>query len=239
MQIVQIARGVLVLGCTLLFSGCASRSDWKPLEPYADRPYAHGTLVQIKFRSSNCTMCTTGSSSESAFFAGEEKYDRRDIGADALALLQGAIPKTQWTPIGKNYQGQDRFFLPIRVFVASLDPLIIMTIPWHYKTGRPSPVGDLSSSDEVSAFANYDDDGRALGQSNHIPQYWPKELNVAFELRGTLPRQATQVRVIAKGFDQTIDVPATANRAVTLEVQGKRLHFTRADGGKVLLSFNP
>ena len=82
-------------------------SDWKPSFTNKDLPYAHGKVVERKVRTRACLLCAAGPASESAFFSGKHKYYEKDISLDAESLLSQAIPKREWTHMGKAFDGTD------------------------------------------------------------------------------------------------------------------------------------
>ncbi|MGQ3505070.1 hypothetical protein ACT9SR_13190, partial [Enterococcus faecalis] len=66
---------------------------------------------------------------------------------------------------------------------------------------------------------------------------WPSELFIPLEVRGSLPVIPEQLRVIAKGFDKTITIPAVhKNQEFTLDVADQKIKFTPS-GEKLNIAF--
>ena len=178
-------------------------------------------------------MCTTGSMSEGAFFEGRNKYYEKDIGEHASKLIMKLVVKEKWLSIGKGFTGNENFFAPIRIFVPSIDPLVVVTIPWNYKTkiNSSSVLNDLFK--EGRDFNELHSKG---SKHTYFMQHWATNIRIPIEIRSSLPATATQARVIADGFDLTTEIPSLGEENRSLSLGNQTLVFTRVPG-KIELNF--
>lgn len=222
-------------------------SDWKEYEGIKELPFIHGKSIKLKIRSSSCAFCSTGAKSETALFSNDEKernYGERekvekDIAKKSEALVQQAIPKSEWIYFGKTFVNTDRYFYPIRIFVPSIDPLILITTPWSYKAAMQKNFNGHGLGDEVHVFYEWEvgkDDGTTPRKRTMVT--WGHELLLPFEIRGTLPKEIRQIQIITNGFQQSVTLPMQpSDEAVTVDVNQQKMSFSRSANGKTLISF--
>jgi hypothetical protein len=181
-------------------------------------------------------MCPTGGASESAFFLGNKKYDEKDVGEKAVEFLMSIAEKEGWQNVGKSFVGDDQFFSPNRVFLISIDPIVVIAIPWEYKTKPNSPFAlhDLFVEGEKFSEADY-----RQSSLSYIPLYWGKNLRIPVEIRRSLPAGTVQARVITSDYDSPVVIPLGSGKGSTVELGAYRLLFDRAPDGKVLTSVEP
>lgn len=228
-----------------LVSGCGI---WRPYDGFKDPPYAKGQLVEAQHKINQCHWCKSGGYGDSAYFPKEncsngmssssQMYDIEKIFKDADKLLAQAIPKEKWIFTRKTFVGTDRYFYPARVFIPSIDPLTLIIIPWDkYDLKR---ILDHSSHILDITQKYYEFEYIDKSKSNlqkRIVIGWPSELFIPLEVRGSLPVIPEQLRVIAKGFDKTITIPAVhKNQEFTLDVADQKIKFTPS-GEKLNIAF--
>jgi hypothetical protein len=226
--------GLNILWLSLLMAGCAPFSSWMPTDSFRDPPYAKGEVVEGKYRTQSCGMCTTGSTGESAFFLGSSKYYIKDVGGQAEEILARIQKKEGWKSLGKNYSGDEKFFSPVRIFLISVDPIVIVTVPWAYKSKLDTPLTQHNLFEEGNAFSETD---YSQASTSNYPLHWAKHLQMPIEVRRSLPVGTVQARVITADRDMAIVLPADSAGATAVELGRYSLMFSRAPDGKVLTSF--
>lgn len=225
-------------------------SDWHEAVPGAgkkDLPFVQGQPTKEKYRSSSCAFCPTGAKGQGALFStdgterhyGETEALEREVIEKSERLLQQAIPKSEWIYIRKAYDDSNRYFYPIRIFVPSIDPLILITTPWTYKDALTKNFNGDGLSLETNAF--YEWETTAIGNEHRYKRVlmrFGNELFLPFEIRGTLPKEISHIQVISKGFQQSVSLPIQPDdEKVTLKINRQTLIFSRSDNGKVFISF--
>lgn len=205
--------------------------SWKPDDRILDTPYADGQRTLTQFRSRSCAKCSTGSLSETAYFFGSEHVWTTEAGPKAADIIR-AIEMTDWIAIGKGDDGERQLFAPVRLFVPSLRPLMVMSIPWKFKTDPTSAMAAHNIAEETQAFSEMN--SRTF---EYMPQYWAKGLRNPFEFRGSLPREATEVTVHWPPYRLTVKLPIAAGKSVSTQVGMQPLRFTRDQDGKIQIDF--
>lgn len=226
--------------CTLI-SGCAiTYGKWTPYDGSKELPYAQGNIVEAKYRSRPCAMCVTGNNGEVAYFASKKcsnssdfynkKYNIKDIFSDAQTLLEKSIPKDKWIFTGKTFVKTDRYFYPIRVFIPSIDPMVLAIVPWdQYNLNKvKSDTGYIV--DEAQKFYEFEKiDEKRSNRLKHIEIGWPSELHIPFELRRSLPFLPEQVRIVSYDFDKTIKIQSTTNTDSGIEFKNYKIKFIESN----------
>jgi hypothetical protein len=222
-------------------------SDWKEYEGIKELPFIYGKSIKLKIRSSTCAFCSTGAKSETAIFSnnerernyGESGKVEKDIAKKSEALFQQAIPKSEWIYLGKNFVGTSRYFYPTRIFVPSIDPLILITTSWSYKAAMQKNFNGHGLTDEVQVFYEWEvgrDDETTPRKRTMVT--WGDELFLPFEIRGTLPKEISQIQIISNGFQQSVKLPMqSSDEAVTVDVNQQKMSFSRSENGKTVISF--
>lgn len=88
-------------------------------------------------------------------------------------------------------------------------------------------------------FAEMEHSDNKTPRVRRIAQGWDGDLFIVKEIRGTLPSEASNLRVIIDGFEKDIYVPAQVNETVLLEISTQKIRFTRLTDGRVSMSFSP
>lgn len=141
---------MFVIACAMMAGGCAAFDPWKPSGQWKDPPFAYGKKAAPMYRRHTCMMCPTGESTEQAFMADGRTFYKNAVSEEAAALVLKSSG-AQWTVRDKAYDGTPRLFAPLRIIVASLEPLVVMTIPWSYQTATPERPF-LQIGDEIRKF---------------------------------------------------------------------------------------
>ncbi len=226
-------------------------SDWHdPIEGAGtkDLPFVQGKPTKDKYRGRSCAFCTTGSEGQGAVFStdgkernyGEMEALEKKIVDKSELLLQQVLPKSQWVYLGKTFMGNDRYFYPIRIFVPSIDPLILITTPWSYKSAMQKNFDGHGLTDEAHFF--YDWETTVINNQRRTKRIMLKfgnELFIPFEIRSTLPKEISQIQIISNGFQQSLTLPMQpSDEAVTVDVNQQKMSFSRSENGKTLISFD-
>ncbi|HAV37672.1 MAG TPA: hypothetical protein DCX52_15175 [Massilia sp.] len=215
-----LRRSTAVFAVPLVLAGCMFWSPWTDGGQFTDMPYARGEKAMTVVRSRECIACVNGRQGERAFRIDGRPVYYQEIGKEALALMH-ARPDPTWRVVGKNYDGTDQWFAPVRIFAPSLRPLILMTIPWSYRGDpRISQVGM-----EIRAFSERHLSTYAFGMANHV------------ELRSSLPEEARTVRIISKNATATVDMPADRSRDTSIVFDGQKMSFRRTEVGTIQVDF--
>lgn len=215
----------------VVLAGCNALGPWESNDAHKETPYAQGKVAESKFKRQRCLMCPTGSTSESAYFSGYRKYTVEDAGARAEALLAVTENTKGWIKAGKSYDGSDKYFSPVRIFLVSIDPIVVVTFPWTYKAYSDKKPDWHAVSEETHAFHEMD-----YRSNRYFPQYHARHLRLPIEIRTSLPVNTTHARVITIDRDTTVVIGTDGAKATAVELGAYRLIFTRAADGKVLTS---
>lgn len=227
-RLLAIPAGVLLV----LLTGCSALAPWETNDSHKEVPYAHGRLVESKYKVVRCMMCPTGSKSETAYFSGFRKYSIEEIGKKAEALLAVTEHTDGWIKADETYDGRDRYFSPVRIFLVSIDPIVVVTFPWTYRAFSEKKPNWHAVSEEGHAFHEIE-----RGRNRYFPQYHASHLRMPVEIRTTLPAGTTRARVITIDRDTVVAIGPHGASATAVDLGAYRLLFTRADDGKVLTSF--
>jgi hypothetical protein len=225
---------VLLAACATLLAGCGALDRWEPSNQWKDPPFAHGAKAKPMSRWHSCAFCPNGHSVESAFFADGRAFYLEPVGEQAGQLVLKSSG-ANWTVLDKEYDGTDRLFAPIRIIAASLEPLVVMTVPWTYESATRQGRGNPRSGDEIRSFM--ETENWAGPNTRYIAQAWPKGLRPAVEFRGSLPKEATTVRLMSKKSVLDVALPQAGART-TVVFDGKPVTFARSEGGVVAFDFS-
>jgi hypothetical protein len=230
----NVRLNILAAAClSIALSACAALESWKPDDRYRELPYAQGKLVEAKYTRHSCAMCPTGSTGESAYFLGDKRYAIQDVGPQAERLIVAIQKKEGWQKLGTNFYKEDRYFSPIRILLISIDPIVVVTVPWQHKTNLHTGFAEHNLLEEANSFS------QTVYQGNNytfIPLYWPRNLDMPIEIRHSLPAGVSQARVVTANRDTTTVI---RDGRTVVELDAYRLVFNRAADGKVLTSFEP
>lgn len=210
--------------------GCSIWSEWKPSDRYRELPSAEGQKVEMKYRSKSCAMCTSGNTSESAFFHQDKKYKEDDIGKKAEKLIYSAYKRDEIIYAGKSFADKDLYYIPLRIIVASIDPVVVFAIPWKHKAKIGTPLGLhylFQECEEFSELKHHKD------KFSYIPLFWPEKLAIPIEFRSTLPANTTEVRVLSNNFDKKMQIPAPPGGEIAIEMPPYSISLVRQPEGKV------
>lgn len=222
----KLRRNAIYSALTILYtliSGCAiTYGKWTPYDGSKELPYARGDVVEVDYRSHPCAMCVTGNNGEIAYFLKNKchnsvdffrkKYNIKDIFSDAEKLLIKAIPKEKWISLEKTFVNTDRYFYPARVFIPSIEPMVILIVPWDQYNFKKIKSDTGYIVDETQKFYEYEKiNDKESNRLKHIEIGWPSELHIPLELRRSVPFLPKQVRMVSYEFDKTIEIQSTKN----------------------------
>lgn len=214
-----------------LLSGCAG---WQPTERTMDPPYLDGKIALPKYKISSCMMCTTGQSSTFAYL-GEGQFSGAvypdEISARVANIIR-ADGLAGWVVVGKSFDGKDQMFTPIRIFIPSLRPLVVMTSPWKYQTDPSSGFAAYDIGKETNKFNEMD-----YGTMKHFQTSWEPGIRIPFEFRSTLPKEATQVTVVSPPNKITTNLPTNPGESVSIQFERQTILFTREPDQKIRIRF--
>ncbi|MES2016192.1 MAG: hypothetical protein V4484_06810 [Pseudomonadota bacterium] len=216
-----------LLAAAVLLAGCVGFGAWTASDSIQDPPLINGLRAIAKFQSASCTMCTTGSTAQYAFFSpkADHPYFPRDAGEPAAALVR-KDHGLQWSPADSLSGDKQDVIAPIRIIVPSLEPLLVITLPWAYK----SAITNYAVAYEMNRFTDvrcpgicYFSATRARGLRNLI------------EVRGSLPKETTAATISSARSRQALTMPASAGQSSTVTMDGYLIRLTRQDDGSVLV----
>lgn len=226
-------RAIAMLFNVFLLTGCAG---WQPTDRTMDPPYLDGKIALPKYKTSSCMMCTTGQTSTFAYF-GESLFSGsvtpNEISARAANIIR-ADGLTGWVVVGKSFDGIDQMFTPIRIFIPSLRPLVVMTTPWQYKSDPTAGLASHNIAEEAKQFSEAD-----YKTMRYFQTGWEQGIRIPFEFRSTLPKETTQVTLVSPPRKVTTNLPTTPGESISIQFERQTILFTRDTDHKVRIHFTP
>lgn len=228
----------LIASCVVLtfgaYLGYASLwSEWKPYPVFKDISFADGKQLESKSRTFPCLMCTSGPISEYALFSSTNKFYPREIGRIVSKAVLAHTDEKNWTRVCCSYDSKQWLFSNIRVFAPSVEPLVVVVMPWAYVANLNGPFAAKDIFAEAQDFQ-----GQALTREFYAVD-WPDELRNVIELRNTLPSQASKITVITAQGEQTLVIPHESNGALEFKTLGLQIVFERKANGLVEVKTTP
>jgi hypothetical protein len=202
-------------------------SEWMPHSGFKDLSFANGKRLEAKIRTFPCLMCTSGPLREEALFSDSKKYYQKDIGKSVVELMDGYIKKNNWITVCCGHNEYKWLFSQVRVFVPSVEPLIVIVMPWHYKSANLPTFTAKDVSDEASAF---------YGQARTPTFYafdWPDEIRNIVEIRSTLPPRASRLVLISKQTELEVSVPDRVGEVTETRLPRLLVRFERMANNEV------
>jgi len=178
-------------------------------------------------------MCPTYGTSESAFFSGSKKYYLKDVGKKAEDLLTPIRQREGWQKHWDMAYKTDRYFSPLRIILVSVDPIIMLMVPWTYQTALTDNYSAYDLHQETDKFEDKD----YHGKFTFVESYTDTLMLIPIEFRDTLPVGTVQARVIMADFDKTTNIPPQAGSRTVVALPTYKLILTRTEDSKVLITF--
>ena len=201
-----------------------------------DPPYFFGNIALPKFKVSSCVMCSSGERRTFAFINDGQfssAVDPKEIGEKAAAIIR-ASGMEGWVVIGKNYYGDNWMFKPVRLFIPSLSPLIVMTSPWSFKADPTSAQAPTYIFDEAQKF---NERGFAYEKKQEFKLGWIEGIRNPFEFRSTLPKELTEVSIMSVKNKLTTKLPVNPGESISIRFDGQTILFTREQDQRVRIHF--
>lgn len=224
MKIKNIIKGASALWLAACLSACSILTPWEPYPKLKDLPLSNGKPLISQIKRVDCIMCTTGFLSETRLKSVDgDKYSPDDLFLLAEGALKADLASDRWVLIKEDRPAGGWRFSSQRIFLPSVEPLVVLTAPWQYKTRPNTYRAATYLRDEMYQFAE------RIEFRDYYDICWQNHQVNIVELRSSLPKEIGTVTIWHEGESQTITLPTEVGESKTVVMRDAEITFTRRD----------